>query len=210
MRFPCVLGIAFALSVSLQARATLQIKNPAPGTVFNPGQTVVVYVEPSGGPFKSVSIIAPGYINGLAALTSPPYQFSFTVPPIPSKGIGPGINTISVMGTTTAAAGPVFAAVPIAIERADSPQSIAIDRSAFELSVGEELPIGVYGKYSDASTLRITESTQTTYTSQDPSIAAVVTTDGVVRGVAPGSTTIVVRHQGLQRIVTVTVSRNPN
>ncbi len=199
-----VFAVIVGAPASLFAQATLQITNPAPGTVVNPGQTVVVNVSASGGPFTSVTIIAPGYVNGLAALNSPPYQFSFTVPPIPSKGIGPGINTITAAGTTASAV--VFSsAVPVDIERSDSPVSIAINTSGLELSIGDALPIGVYGTYSDGSTVRVTESTQTTFTSQNPAVAAVVTSDGLVKGVAPGSTTIFVRHRGLQRTLPVRV-----
>ena len=54
--------IVLALSVCFCASAdaqTLQITSPAPGTVINPGQTITVYVQTTGGPFSSVMITVP-------------------------------------------------------------------------------------------------------------------------------------------------------
>jgi hypothetical protein len=189
------LGILLVLSASpspyLRAEdAALKITLPTEGTVVNPGETVVVYVEASGGPFKSVTIIAPGYVNGLAALNSPPYQFSFTVPPVPSKGIGPGINTITAAGSTASAV--VFSsAVPIDIERSDSPTKFKASTSGLGMEIGERLPIYVSGTYSDGSIVDLTKSTQTTYVSQAPSIAT-VTNEGWVTAIAPGLTKILI------------------
>jgi hypothetical protein len=64
----------------LLAQATLQITAPKPGTIVNPGQTFVVEVSASGGPFTNVSAIAPAYASSSQTLSSPPYQFSFTIP----------------------------------------------------------------------------------------------------------------------------------
>jgi hypothetical protein len=202
------LGILLVLGACLHAQNALKITNPTAGTVFHPGESVVVNVSASGAAFTSVTIIAPGYVNGSAALSSPPYQFSFKVPPIPSPGIRPGINTIGIMGATVGAAGPVFTGVSIDIERSDSPVSISTDTSGFGLRIGEKVPVQVYGTYSDGSIVDLNRSAQTTYTIQNPSIVT-VDAAGFVTAVAPGSTMIVVRHQNLQRTVPVTVTRAP-
>ena len=100
-------------------------------------------------------------------------------------------------------AAPVF----IDIERPDSPQSIAVDHSQLELSIGERVPIGVYGTYSDGSIVRLTNSIETKYEPASAGVVSVVAY-GLVIAVAPGSTTIVVRHRERQAIVRVNVIRD--
>jgi hypothetical protein len=186
------------------AQATIEITEPKAGIVVNPGQTVDVEVSASGGSFSSVGIVAPGYVNRDYVLKSPPYRFSFTVPPIPSKGIAPGLEPIGAMGST--ASGPVFAQVSIDIERPDSPRKITVDHSRLELPVGGKLPIAVFGTYGDGTEVNLSRSTETTY---QPASAGVVTlgSEGQVTALAPGSTTIVVRHRDQQAVVRVDVTR---
>jgi hypothetical protein len=199
------LGLLFTMGVSAQAQNSLQITNPAPGTVVNPGQTVVVNVLASGGPFTSVSVLPTFDVNNdILLLTAPPYQFSFTVP----VGSRPGLAAITAMGST--AAGEIDSLpVTIAIERSDSPQSITTDSSQLELRIGDQMTISVAGTYEDGSIVDLSHSTQTKY---EPVIAGVVsvTADGFVTALAPGSTTIVVRHRDRQRTVKVTVIRDAN
>jgi hypothetical protein len=183
-----------------QQKPDLKITNPSAGTIFAPGQTVTVNVAATGGPFTSVGILSPpGTINGLAVLTAPPYQFSFTIPT--QVELGPA--TISVIGTASV---PAIATVSIDIERSDSPQSIATDHSTLELAVGHDMPVRVYGTYGDGAIVDLSQSTQTTYMSQNPNIATVIA--GVVTAIAPGSTTIVVHRREHQAVVRVNVVRD--
>jgi Bacterial Ig-like domain (group 2)/Bacterial Ig domain len=202
-----LLAVIDGENVPLFAQPTLRITAPAAGTVLNPGQSVRVVVDATGGLFKSVTIIAPGSLSGNPSLTIPPYQFSFTVPSLPSRGITPGPNRITAVGNT--GSGPVHAVVSIDIERADTPQSIATDSSQVELSIGERVPLELYGTYTDGSVVRLTTSAQTSYASRNPTIA-VVSADGFVKAVAYGSATIAVRHREYERLVRVNVIRNPN
>ena len=132
-----------------------------------------------------MGIVVPGYVNGSYVLTSPPYQFSFTVP----STITPGLDTVGAMGTT--ASGPIFAVTSIDLERSDSPQTIAVDHSQVELPINGQIPIAVFGTYADGSVVNLSQSTQTSYSSQNPSVAT-VSAYGVVTGIAPGSTQIIV------------------
>jgi hypothetical protein len=177
-------GLFLFLAGGIWAQGSLQITNPASGTTLNPGQTVVVDATASGGPFNGVIIVAPGAINGNAILSSPPYEFSFTVP----LQVTPGLTTIGALGLT--ASGPVTAEIQVDIERPDSPQSITTDTSQLELAIGDAVPIQVFGTYADGTILRLTNSTQTTYLSQAATVAG-VSPYGIVTAVAPGSTQIV-------------------
>ncbi len=93
------------------------------------------------------------------------------------------------MGTT--ASGPIFAVTSIDLERSDSPQTIAVDHSQVELPINGQIPIAVFGTYADGSVVNLSQSTQTSYSSQNPSVAT-VSAYGVVTGIAPGSTQIIV------------------
>jgi len=180
------LGFCMTMGTNAQAQPALQITEPPAGTVINPGQTVVVTVSASGGPFSSVGIVVPGYVYGSDILDSPPYQFSFTMP---VSGITPGLDTIAALGNTPS--GLVSTYILIDVERPDSPQSVATSTSQIELPIGGTLPIGVYGTYGDGSIVDLSKSTQTTYTSQNAGIATVTAT-GLVTAIAPGITRIVV------------------
>lgn len=198
------LGAVSFVSVNLltQQKPDLKITNPSAGTIFAPGQTVTVNVAASGGPFTSVGILSPPTtINGLAVLTAPPYQFSFTIPAQARRGSA----TISVVGVT--ASDMALATVSIDIERPDSPQSIATDHSTLELAIGNQMTVLVTGTYGDGSIVDLSHSTQTTYKSQNPGIAT-VTTEGFVTAIAPGSTTIVVHRREHQAVVRVNVVRD--
>ncbi len=94
---------------NLFAQAALQITNPAPGTVVNPGQTVVVNVSTSGGPVH----VGNDHRTWV-------YKW-------PRDSNLPSVS-VFVYGTT--------------------------DSSQLELSIGDEVPIGVFGAYSDGSTVR--------------------------------------------------------
>ena len=182
-----VIGVCLFLFLAsgIRAQGSLQITNPASGTTLSPGQTVVVDVTASGGPFNGIMIVAPEDINVDTVLSSPPYEFSFTIP----SQVTPGLTTIGALGLS--ASGPVTTEIQVDIERPDSPQTITTDTSQLELAVGDSVPVQVFGTYADGTMLRLTNSTQTTYLSQAPSVAG-VSPYGIVTAVAPGSTQIIV------------------
>jgi Bacterial Ig-like domain (group 2) len=80
-----------------------------------------------------------------------------------------------------------------------------VNDTQLELRIGGQVPIRVLGTYSDGSVVDLSKSSQTSFVSQSPGIAT-VSAGGSVTGVAPGSTTIVVRHQTHQAIVRVVVT----
>jgi hypothetical protein len=155
----------------------------------------------SGGTVTSVGILAPGYLKGDSVLKSPPYRFSFTVAP-PTQ-IHVGINSIGAMGFTKSTQ--VLAKTDIDVERPDLPEKISVDHSEIVLEVGAEIPLSVDGRYSDGSIVDLSQSTLTTYEPQAAGVVS-ITSEGVVTGVSPGSTKIIVRHGDAQSIVGVTIT----
>jgi hypothetical protein len=189
---------------------SLTITSPAEGTVVHPGETITVNVAPGSGPFQSVGALVPGYMTSSLLLKSPPYQFSFIVarPSLQTESskINSGPNPISVMGFT--ASGQVFAQpVYIDIEPMDSPQRIFADREqmGLNLAVGQGRLTDVFGEYSDGSIVNLTQSSMTTYELSSPGVAS-VTREGYVKGVAPGSTNLVIRNGDKWAIVGIIVT----
>jgi hypothetical protein len=200
-----VLYVLAAGSVRLLAQAELRITDPPLYAVVHPGQTISVKVSAKGGPFKSVILFARDHtkINGKDVLDSPPYEFSFTIPPsFPTMGNqGGGVMGFPVQGQY------VTANLVIDIERPDAPKAIKVDNASLELSPGDTLPIQVFGRYDDGAQLRLTNSTQTKYEVDNPKIVSVGTT-GVVTAIAEGAATVTVRHLGLEATVRVKVVKD--
>ena len=86
-----------------------------------------------------------------------------------------------------------------ATAQSDRPVSLDIQPAVLNLSAGKEVALTVKGIYRDGTTAVLTKST--TYVSQDSSVAT-VTSEGVVKAVAPGDTNIVVNGKTL---ISVTV-----
>jgi hypothetical protein len=197
-----------------QEQPPIRITAPAAGTVVNPGQTIMVYVSNPEEPLKGMMLFAPDLdVTGPSIVQSPPFQFAITIP----QKTRPGLHAIRVFGFPTSppkSPDPSsfpgsFAEVSIDVEFPDPPERISTTpqcavspnkrphRLNCSVPVGRELEIGglstveVYGGYSDGSVVDLTRSTQTTFTSESPEIAT-VTAEGLVRGVGPGSTHIVI------------------
>ncbi len=172
---------------------------------MHPGQRVSVKVSAEGGPFKSVMLVAPDHteINGKDVLDSPPYEFSFTIPPsFPTMGNqGGGVMGFPVQGQH------VTADMVIDIERPDAPKAISVDSNDIEVHFGGGLPIQVFGRYNDGAQLRLTNSTQTKYEVDNPKVISVGAT-GWVTPIAEGTATVTVRHLGLGATVRVKVVKN--
>ena len=151
-----------------------------------------------------VGIVAQGFVHGSSVLTAPPYQFSFTVPPLPTRGLKPGNNQITAVGFT-ASAGPIYAAVHIMLERPDPPKSVTAGFGELDVPIGGTKRINVTAIYSDGTTMTVTESSLTTFASQNPAVAT-VSPWGDVTGVAAGSTNIIVGHLDRRIVVPVRVN----
>jgi Bacterial Ig-like domain (group 2) len=192
-----------AVNVSV-ANANLQITSPAEGTVVHAGETLLVDVTASGGPFEFVSVSASD-LRGGEMLKSAPYRFSLQVP-MPKKPGPTNITAIGKTGSLTMFSLPVS----VDIERLDAPEAIFIDRSVIgteRLSVGQQGRIYVYGKLSDNPLVNLTESSLTTYEPDTKGVVS-VTKDGYTTGLAAGATNIVVRYRNLETVVRVVVAGN--
>jgi hypothetical protein len=192
-----------AASKRLLAQPRLRITSPQDRAVVRPGGKVEVTVSTSGGTFLGVGVIPHDPIALVAGLASPPYQFSIAIP----MKIRLGLYTLTAMGRTESAGDPLFSdPVSIDVERPDSPGSITTNIPVVEGPVGGQMNVRVTGTYGDGSTENLSSSTRTIYVSQVTSIAT-VDADGYITGIAPGSTSIVIRHEDHRIVVKVVIDR---
>ena len=173
---------------------SLQITSPADGTVFNPGQTVAVTVGPPGVGFSYLMVGGPiGFGTPVPGATN---QFSILIP----TTTPPGYYTL-VAGGVTQGQTVSSPQITIGVQRPDAPIRLSVEPSTFEKNVGEKGYLNVFGTYSDGSSFFLSHAPNTTYLSNNPSIAT-VDSQGIITAVSPGSTTIVVNGSA---IVSVTV-----
>jgi hypothetical protein len=190
----------------------LQITSPADGAVVNPGQTVTVIVTPSqGGTFSKVFLVAEHPIGTGASqvLTSPPYQFSITIP----NNIG-AARKYFVGATGIAPSGQSGKALRIHldVEPSVAISSIAVHPKTISfIRAGEAIPLSVAGTFADGSIMDITQSSGTTYTSGDTT-AVIVGTTGVVTAIGPGNlgiTPVIAQYGNQTFSVQVSTKRLP-
>jgi hypothetical protein len=192
--FARTLSALFLLAAAitpLEAQMSVQIVSPTAGTVVNPGQTINITVNVTGGQPSSVIVLGDRF--ELAAQTSSaPYQLQLTVP-----------SSVGSVGRLDISAGAIIGpgnivysdSVSLDVERPDAPVSISVDGSSLVFDKpGQRQPLLVWGKYADGTTVDITQSSLTTYAVQPSFSPAPVTvsSSGQVTSVAVGSGRVVV------------------
>ncbi len=187
-----------------QQKSLLQITSPADGTVVHPGDTVTIVVTPASGvKFMLVGILGEAPMAPGQVLSSPPFQFTFTVP---SKVEAQrySLHALGVIAPGQSAKSPyinldVEPGAPCVKLRRDV-NHLILDASQF----GHHLLVRC--TFADGTGMYVTRSSQIQYRSTDPSVAT-VTSDGVVNMVAPGKTTVLVGLGGTWFSVLVEVPK---
>jgi len=195
-----VLGV-IGVPSALLGQPALKIVAPADDVVVYPGKTITVEVSVSG-PFSLVALEQP--LIGLnQSLKAPPYFFQVTVP----ETIGPGRYNVNA---SIYAPGKVFPVakdmVWIDIEPAGVPRKLRIEGDYDKtLQVGGGADLRVIGTLEGGRDVFLSRSTRTTYEAVPPGIVS-VSKEGQVRALAPGSATIIARHQSLQADAKISVT----
>jgi hypothetical protein len=184
----------------------LQITSPANQALINEQTTVPITVlaNPS---VQKVFVNAQSPLPPVTS-TADPTQFTLYL----SKYVTPGIYTISALGQ-----GPSgeleSAAVQIDVERLDSPMQLTVTPTFMSFqSIGDQLPINVWGNYSDGSKLWLTNASRTTYLSNSTQVATAAANglgSSVVTPVGPGQATITVQAGRARTTVSVEVPQPP-
>jgi hypothetical protein len=182
-----LLFLAALCAPHLWAQSTLQITSPAAGTVVNPGQVLTVSVSISGT-FQQIAIIGEGPIGLSQVLSSAPYQFSLQIPTsLPARSY-----QLTAAGMISQGQVVYSDPVSITVEPASAPTLVNVQTPSLDFGVvGDQIPLRVVGTMSDGSTMDLTRSASTTYSSDTPSVAT-VSSSGVVTAVSPGKCRIIV------------------
>ena len=178
--------------------SALVITSPPNGSVFEPGQTVVLTVEPQGAIPEAVAVISP---LGTDINTQPPFTLSITIPvkePL-------GVKRLTAVTRGRSDNEPIQAAIDVHVETATPITSIRIDPS--DLFLGRFLFVGLNcfePGFADGQTRIITKSLEIRYASSNPQVATVAP-DGLVKAVGEGTATITVTYKDQSATVPVKV-----
>ena len=195
-----VLLLGACAVLAQQGAPTLTITSPANGAQVQAGQTLNVSVSASSGAtFSSVQVVAQG--AGIStALAAPPYTFTITVP---SQIVGP--ETITAMGVTSSGSAVFSPAIAVDCEPSLGVSSLSLSFSEISFGfTGDQVGLTVQGTLSDGSSVNLTQSSKTTFSSGNIAVASVSST-GLVTAVGPGTTTITVSNGGQIAAATVSV-----
>lgn len=201
--------ICVQVSSAQQRSPALEITSPPDGTEVAPGDTITVVVTPAPDTtFAQVIIIGEGPIGFSEVKTAQPFDFSLTIP----ANIRLGTYQLTASGATGPGTGVDSSPITLRVEKPGPVLQLSVQPTQIHFeSEGEQMPLRVIGTFSDGTT-DITESSRTTYTSNDVDVAKVSET-GVVTAVGPlppgtteVTTEIVVSH-GDQSVVVPVIFR---
>jgi len=202
-RFHCLILMGFlTVSAAYAQQPVLQITSPSNRALAPEGQTLTITVAADSS-VQNLSIMGEAPLPEVQP-TSSSTQFTLTL----LTNIPPGLYQITAVGSTS---GGLVASAPIEIdvERQDTPKYLITNPTFLTfLSPGAELPINVMGMYPTGGSLPLTNSTYTTYLSNDTQVATVAP-NGFVTAVGPGKTTVLVRYGSLSTTFEVTVEHRP-
>lgn len=180
---------------------SVQITSPTDGSVFAPGDTISVSVSVQGGPFATVSLLG-DHVGMSGPLNASPYSFTLAVP---ASVIGQ--LQFTGVGTTTAGAvvfsNPVTVTIAPAVPLVNIVPNLTVLRFQY---IGQTIPLSVGGIFTDGSMGNVTRSPRLAISSADPTIATVAS-DGTVKAVGPGNTTLTMTYNSVAKTVPVFVPK---
>jgi len=182
-------------------KALLYITSPDDGATVAPGEIITVVVESAPGVTFANGVGVFGHIGGSGPLFDPPYEFELTVP----LDMRLGRSKIEATGSTEPGTSVDSSPITLNIERPDIPIKLEAWPSKISFDfLGEEEPHEIRGTFADGAVLRLNDSTFTSYSSSDTSVAKVSLT-GYVTAVGPGNAIITVQYRNQSVEIPLTV-----
>jgi len=183
------------------SQSSLRIVSPSVGTPVTPGSNVTVVVEASDG-FQPMVLFVTGAGNAVFFGETPPFKAQFS---IPAQAIG----TVELVAYGIDEQGEMLRSNSVDLPLVSSAKLTSIEvlnGDAVLQGFGSTRRLLVLGNYDDGVTRDISSpQLGTVYSSSNTSIAT-VTSDGMVTGTGPGTTTITVRNGTTFTSINVTVS----
>ena len=186
-----------------QSDMGIAITAPAPNTVFHPGDAVAVTVQPNG--FTPVRMLITVTDSNAEVLTSSPWSTTLAVS---QNALGTAMIRVLAFDADN---DPVPRRIPVQVVATTATlRALTVTPSDIGLAAGMlQYQLHVTGHYSDGIDRDITSpAAGTLYEPRDPSIVT-VSPNGLLTGVAVGSTTIKVRNGSSQAGVAVRVNSLP-
>ena len=192
-----LLTLFVLVSAPSSAQPSIRITSPADRTVVHPGQTVKVTVHASGM-LLGVFIVPGGPLEYGQPAVSGPGEFLIKVPP----GAPAGLYSV-IAGSGVRPREPIYSdPILLDVEPAAPTVQLSVEPDMLPMVYpGDRHGLRVIAKLGDGSSMEITSSTRTTFSSSAPGVAE-VSAGGVVLAKAPGSATIIV-NGGFRVLVTV-------
>ncbi len=186
-----LLLFSFAMAQQVYPAAvpsSLVITSPPNGSVFEPGQTVVLTVEAKGAIPGAVAVISP---LGTDFKTDPPFTLFLAISPNEPLGV----KRVTVVTRGRSDNDPIQAAIDVHIETSTPVTNIRVEPAKISFSSSWQEQVSVKGIFTDGQVRTITKSSETRYVSANPQIAK-VSPEGLVEPAADnGSTTITVTYK---------------
>lgn len=172
----------------------IQIISPANGVIVHQGETITITV--TGESLENAWVWPSGDLPQVVATGIG--EFTLSIPPNVQSGryaltaIGKNLNDTS--------------SISIIVERSDTPSSIELSPSALIQfnQIGDQMPIQVFGIFSDGGKVLITKSPFIKYSSANTAVAT-VNSEGFVTAVGPGGTTVTASYAGLSSSIPAVV-----
>jgi Bacterial Ig domain len=189
----CAAWVMLLAAGSLCAQPSLRITSPADGTTVHPGDAVNVTVEVSGASLGGLVMVLGDLGSSQEVRDAPPYRFTVQV----KKDKGPAEYFLTTVGATSPGHLVNSNIVSVFVKRPDLPTSITVyPVAALDFMLGQKRYINVTGNYADGTTADLTQSSQTTYISDNPRVAT-VQAQGIVPPFAPGNARVIVTYRNL-------------
>ncbi len=196
-----ILIVLRGTSPAQQSPPFLKIISPSDGTIVHPGETVIITVEPSQGVLSAAGAMGESPIGFSNEATTAPFRLSLYIP----TDITPGAYHITARGIIIPDVHIESAPLTVNVEISDLPIKLQVRPPQISFSyVGERHPLDVQGTFSDGTTRTLTESSQITYSSSNPSVA-VVSQNGTITTLSPGTATVTIRYISLSVDVRLSV-----
>ncbi len=196
--FLVVLGLCLG-PVVVAEEPLLRITAPVDRSLIHGGQTINVVVSADAS-VKDIKVLTESPLPNVKP-TSTSGQFGLVLP----MNVPPGWYEIRAVGST--GTGPIVAVVTVDVEREDTPTSLVLSPDSWSFRSPEgRLRIDVAGIFPGSGALSLSRSTLTSYISNDPSVVT-VSSDGFVRAIGPGQTTILIRYESLSVTLPITVGK---
>ena len=187
------------------AQPTLKITSPEDGTVVYSGDSLLVTVEAApANAFQVVTIIGSFFsMTWDRMLQRPPYRFSIKISP----RVSPRRYSLTADGIIRPGEGASSDPVGVQVEHPGTPLSLTAEPRAIAFKVvGDEVPLGVIGRFADDERVFLEDSSFIKFASDNASVTT-VDSDGHVKAVGPGSAKITIRYKEKSTVVPVTVRK---